>query len=443
MKKMRLEFSNEKDGVSVRFKKKKFSLKYPNDIWKRYPYKDVLFDNIAYLLSICVPLVARAKEVNYNTGFPLIKKDIDKIVIENLRGVTEEYKREKPSELIKNFKEIKYNFNGGVKQPDYKLNPDERANVALSCGKDSLLSLGVCHEIGLNPVITYINDTVSPTENRIKLDFFKKIAKELKLDNNIVTNQVEKLNDFEFWNKPETCIGYSHLLSSFCLLSLPICYDYNAKYTVLGNEQDMEFQFVNKEGEKVYASFEQSIEGMKVLNKMVSGFGDHQVISVIKPLVDIALVKVLHKRYSNLGKYQVSCPCLDATNNPRWCQEDSTCTLQYLFYKAHGIDVKKNGFSKNLFDKKYKDYFALFNGKKVDVYNRNEEAKEQDLIAFYLAYKNKAKGYLVDLFKKKFLDEAKEKEDLLYKKFFKIYPSSMPSKIKQEVVSIYKEELNL
>ena len=63
------------------------------------------------------------------------------------------------------------------------------------------------------------------------------------------------------------------------------------------------------------------------------------------------------------------------------------------------------------------------------------------MFAFYLAYRNRAKGYLMNLFKKRFLKEAKSKEDKLYKNFFKIGKFVNFPKQRDEILSIYKEEL--
>jgi len=110
--------------------------------------------------------------------------------------------------------------------------------------------------------------------------------------------------------------------------------------------------------------------------------------------------------------------------------------------KANNTDVTLIGFHTDLFQKKFKNCYALFEGKEVDNYESSKEARDQQLLAFYMAYKNGMSGDLINLFKKKFLDEAKEREDELYNFFFGIHKSHLPPKIKQAVESIYREELN-
>jgi len=50
---------------------------------------------------------------------------------------------------------------------------------------------------------------------------------------------------------------------------------------------------------------------------------------------------------------------------------------------------------------------------------------------------------LVKEFESRFLDEAQAREDELYKTFFGIHESiTLPSEVKNNVMSIYKEALN-
>ncbi len=110
--------------------------------------------------------------------------------------------------------------------------------------------------------------------------------------------------------------------------------------------------------------------------------------------------------------------------------------------KANGIDTKLVGLRSNLLNKRHKELYCLFDGKEKDCYEKSKEARDEQVLAFYLAYKNKEGGYLIDLFKKKFLKEAKSREDYLFKKFFSLHKSvTMPKKIKREVFSIFREEL--
>jgi hypothetical protein len=67
---------------------------------------------------------------------------------------------------------------------------------------------------------------------------------------------------------------------------------------------------------------------------------------------------------------------------------------------------------------------------------------EQIKFAYYLAYRNGARGYIMDKFKRKFLKDVAADEDRLYKEYFSIHSTELiPKKLRKRVVSIYKEEL--
>lgn len=444
---MELRCDKSKNGLLINFDNKKFSLSYPKKIWKSYPnsVKGVLIDNLAHLLTINFPLVAGIKKLKYNTSSPLFKSFFDTVVINSLPGAVEDYKI-KTEDAIKQFLNIDYEFDGSeIKLPSYyNFEPEEKAVVSLSCGKDSLLSLAVCNEIGLNPVAVYVNDTVSPSENKIKIKFGNKLCKENDIEFHVVRNEIEKLNDFESWRKKETCVGYTHMVTGFSLIALPFLHHSRSKYIVIGNQKNMEFKFCNKDGFFTYPSFDQSIEWMKEQDKMIKTMTDRKagIVSVIEPLTNIAIIRILNKRYGKFAKYEISCDSLDGSREKRWCHNCSKCARLSLMIKGNKIDVKTVGFKKNLLNKGNIDLYCLFGGKKVGIYEKSMEARDEQLLAFYMAYRNGEKGYLIDLFKEKFLEEAKSREDELIKRFFSIQDSvTMPKNIKKSVFSIYKEEL--
>jgi hypothetical protein len=440
---MKLDFSISGTGISLSTQKGKFRIKYPHDIWKSFPGKEFLAENIAYLNTICTPLVSGAKELRYNTPMPIFKKDFDVSVLKDIPSIAEDG-RQSTQKLLSQFKKAKYIFQKYTpKKPVFSAKTGERAVVPFSCGKDSLLTLAVCSEIGLRPVPVYVNDTVSPRENKLKLRLIKKIAKKNKLSFGIVENSIEKLNDFEFWGKGETDKGYSHLVMSFGFIVIPFLKRYKAKYLVYGNEHDLNSSFVNKDGVRSYSSYDQSFEGTKRIGRLISmaTLGKSTATSIISPLYDLAIMKVLHYRYPNLGKCQSSCPGLDAVRQKRWCYKCADDVRFAIYMLAIGKSPKDIGIRKNMMAKKYIKYHTIFNKKEKGRYEK-AEGDEQLKFAYYLALKNGAKGYAIDLFKKKFLKEIKPKEGRLYKKYFSIHDASLiPKKIRKMVVSVYKEEL--
>ncbi|MBT3985159.1 hypothetical protein HOD38_00205 [archaeon] len=438
---MDLEIKRQPNGITIN---NKYQLKFPKLIWQAYPEKEFLTDNLAHLLTINTPLISKNNKVNYNTSLPLLKSFFSTAIINSIAHSTDDYDQS-TQETIKQFLNIDYKFkNNQVKYPNYKEQLEENAIVSFSAGKDSLLSLAAAQELDLNPVGVYINDTVSPTENKLKLKHMEKISNEHKIPIHIVKNELEKLNDFETWDTEETCLGYTHMLTGFSLLALPFSHYYKAKHIIVGNQEDMNFYFVNKEGYRTYPAYDQTREWMRQQNIMLSLITNKEakLSSLIQPLTNIAIMRVLFKRYPDFAKYEISCDCLDASLESRWCHECSKCARLGLFLVANNINPKIANL-KPLFNKEHKKLYCLFQGKEADCYEKSEEARDQQLLAFYLAYKNKARGYLIDLFKKQFLAEAQEREDQLINHFFKLHSmKNLPKNIVKPLKSIYSEELN-
>ena len=443
---MKLNFSQEGYGIKVKHEGRNYRLIYPGKIWERYPSqsKDFLFDNLAHLLTINSVLVKEEDLVEYNTSLPLFKSFFDKVVLKSLPHAIEDYKIS-TFEMMKRFLNTSYRFKDlKVKKPFYEGVNGGNAIISLSCGKDSLLSLGLAKELGLNPVGIYINDTVSPPENKLKLNFLEHISRKFGVKIFNVVNEIEKLNDFETWNKDETCVGYTHMLTGFSLMALPFNHYLKARYVVVGNQANMNFGFRNKDGFWTYPAFDQTREWMKQQNIMLGLMtGDRvKLMSLIEPLTNIAIMKILHGRYKELGKYEISCDCLDYSEERRWCHDCNKCCRLFLMMKAVGADVEGVGFHSDLLKKKFKKYYVLFEGSRVDCYEKSSEARDVQLFSFYLAYKQGVKGELVELFKKKFLSEAKGREDELYKKFFGIGDmSSVPMDLRERLGRILEEEL--
>ncbi|NOZ24247.1 MAG: hypothetical protein GXP25_24490 [Planctomycetes bacterium] len=440
-----LFFKETARGLGLTCGGRKLRLDYPDKIWRAYPRaaKAVLVDNLAHVLTINMPLVSGAETVRYNTAVPVFKPAYDSMVIEGIPGSVEPYP-EDTAEVIRRFLNINYIFESNdAKHPVWKSKGSERAVVATSCGKDSLLSLAVCHELGLDPVPVYINDTVSPTENRIKQKFLKKLTKEFGFECHIVTNAIEQINDFETWGKDETCLGYMHMMTGFALILLPFAHYYKARYIVLGNQQNMNFGFLNKDGYWTWPSFDQTHYWTKRQDTMVrvlTGGATH-VVSVIEPLTNIAIMRVLMHEYPDFAKYLVSCDCLDASAESRWCHNCSKCARMQMLIRAAGSDIREVGFSEDMIEKKHRKFYCLFDGSEVDNYERSAESRDEQLLAFFMAWQNGASGPLMIEFEKDFLAEAMEREEELQKRFFTFYhPFAIPDKLRKRVLNFYERE---
>jgi len=446
----KLFFAEQKNGLNVKLENKVFRLTYPEAIWQNYPdkEKDFLVDNLSYLLTCAFPLVSGFKKIRYNTSYPLLKPFFQQMVVRDIPSSTEDYPFS-TTEVLKNFLNLEIEFKDyNIKNPVYRIKPDkDRVIIPLSFGKDSLLTLAVAREMGLKPICIYINDTVSRLENKLKLKLVEKISRDYNVNCFIIKNQIENFNDFEYWGQNESCLGYAHMIAGFCLLTLPFAYFFKARYIALGNQQDMSFSFWNKEGYRAFPSYDQSLEGTRQLNAIIkiSTQNKVNVISLIEPLTNLAVTKILHYRYPDVSKIEISCDALNTLENrQRWCLNCSKCARLYIFMKAWGINTKELGFTRELLGKESEKLYSLFSGKLTDNYEKSKQARDEQLLAFYLAYKNDTKGYLIDEFKKKFLAEAERREKSLQKKFLKLHSmETIPENLKSRVGKIYRQALQV
>jgi len=386
-----------------------------------------------------MPLISEIDNLNYNTPKPLFEDEIKDIILHQIPGIADDYDLD-TSQTIDRFKNINYQFTG-QSNVDAVANAHEGAILLLSCGKDSLLTLGFARELDLDTTPIHVNDTTTPYENSVSLETVKKLKKNFDINIEIITNNIEKLNDFETWNKPPTCLGYSHMITGFCFLSLPFLHN-NASMILLGNQQNMNFSFRTKQDYLSYPSYDQTTTAKRQQEKMLNHLNkQYRVLSLIEPLTDIAETKILFSRYPELAKYQFSCNCLYGSIEKRWCHACNKCARLSIFMLAHGFDVKSIGL-RGMLSKRFKNYYTLFGmNPKIDRYEKSPEARDQQLLAFYMAYKNGTKGQLMDLFKRNFLSEAVTREDELRKKFFKIYKTDLPNTLQKKLHTILNEEL--
>ena len=107
---MHLNFKISKRGIRLKTNRS-FNLTYPNKIWKNFSQKEKSFflDNLAYLNTLCLPLVAQIPELNYNTPKPFFKKTFDQSLLKDIPSAVDSYP-ETSKEMLQRFKNINYNF---------------------------------------------------------------------------------------------------------------------------------------------------------------------------------------------------------------------------------------------------------------------------------------------------------------------------------------------
>jgi hypothetical protein len=352
------------------------------------------------------------------------------------------------TELVKEFVNLKTNFKDNeIKFPRYRHESREDSSVvSLSFGKDSLLTWSVCREIGINPQVAYIVEPALTYEechkDRLALEFQKEFGVELQK----IDHTTGQLRDCHRLGLGKSEVGWGLQSTQYAIMILPIADHFQSRYILFGNEQSCGEFYMDKQGFICYPAYDQCHTWTKQIDSITRqlSLGGVHTMSIIEPLNDIAVVYTLFERYPEVAKYHMSCFVeTEAGKDHRWCLDCSVCSKMYLLIRACGFDPKTVGLDRNMLDSGMRDYYSLFGGSDVQTYALTGRGRDEQLFAFYLAWRNGDKSSLVDEFATRFLDEAQAREDELYKTFFGIHKSiTLPKNIEKKVVSIYKEVLN-
>ncbi len=433
-------------GIRLNVMGMPFDIVYPKDIWQKYPqfYKKILSENLAFALTFHLPYLYKVNSLNYLMARPISESFFFKAFILALPS-TALMKKESSSGLIKKLFEIEYCFIQEKNILTSNLPPRETnktAILAFSFGKDSLLTYSLCRELGIKTVPIFIKEPLTEQENFHKEKLREKFLKESYQDVLMIDNQVGELRE-----PGEGWYGWELQLTQYALMILPIVYANKARYLFFANEQSCNDGFLNKEGFWCNPVYEQSAKWTEQIGDLVQllGIKNLKVGSLIEPIHEIAIIKILHHRYPEIAKYQTSCFAEkpEAKIN-RWCGNCSKCARMYIFFLANNINPVEIGIPTNMLELKYKHKFSLFEDGNIkdSGYDQSGLGRDEQLLAFLLAYRNGYKGELMDLFKSLYLKEAVKREKELREKFFGIHSTNtIPKELKDKVLNIYREEL--
>jgi len=433
-------------GIRFNLENQSFEIIYPENIWQKYPpfQKKLLSENLTFALTFHLPYFNQSNSLNYLMARPVSEPFLFKGFISALPS-TALMKKESTTKLIKKLFEIDYHFIQGKNILTTNLFPRQTNKTAIlpfSFGKDSLLTYSLLKELGINPIPVFVKEPLSVEENYHIEILAKKFFEEFKEKVLFIENQAGKLREAgKGW------YGWELQLTQYAIMLLPIILANRARYLFFSNEQSCNEEFLDKEGFWCNPVYEQSVKWLEQMNDLfqILGIKNLEVGSLIEPLNDLAIVKILHHRYPKIAKYQTSCSAEtpEAKFN-RWCGNCSKCARLFIFFLANKIDPKKIGIPTNMLELKYKNKYALFEdgNNKDSAYDESRVGRDEQLLAFFLAYKNGKKGELIDLFKSLYLKEAEKREKELKEEYFGIHSTkTLPKELKDKLLNIYKEEL--
>lgn len=438
-------------GLLVRINNKTIRLRYPVSIWQRFPktHRAVLTQNIAFSLTFQLPyLYPTVSRMHYSMPVPLSEPFLFKglsLALPSTAIMQTHKDMRVTSNLLRKLFEIEYVFLGKKTQiPPYnRTSLSDHAVMPFTFGKDSLLTFALARELGLTVHPVYISEPYFPYEEFIKRFLAESFQKEFRVRIMLLRNTLGVLREPDGW------FGWELQLTQYSLMLLPYVYAKKAGFILFSNEQSCNDTVTDEDGFRCNPVFEQSHAWLLQNSLMASIIGGNSLSigTLLEPIHEIAIEKILHTRYPQIGKYQSSCdlPEGQPKSGGRWCENCSKCGRIYVFLLAHGIDPKRVGFRHDLLRDKYHHLYTIFSERRMKEfgYDQSEAGKDEQILAFLMAYRKGWKGPVMRSFVRRYLSYAKKRERFLRQTYFGIHSrKTIPSAIRGKILRIYKQELS-
>lgn len=436
-------------GFSVKINDRTIRMKYPPSIWGRFPktHRKILTQNISFGLTFQLPyLYTSIHRMLYSMPVPLSESFFFKglaMALPSTAIMQSQKDQRVTSNLLRKLYDIDYVFSSHKADiPPYnRTSMSNRAIMPFTFGKDSLLTFALARELGIHVYPVYISEPYSPYEEVAKKLLSESFRREFHTQINFLRNSLGILREPSGW------FGWELQLTQYSLMLLPYVYARRAGYIFFSNEQSCDDLVMDEDGFRYNPVFEQSHGWLLQNSLMASVIGGNSLSigSLLEPIHEIAIIKILHKRYPEIGKYQTSC---DLPEKPkadgRWCENCSKCGRMYIYLLAHGISPKTVGFKRDLLRTKYHHIYTIFSTSRIKEfgYDQSELGKNEQILAFYLAYQRGYRGPVMSSFIRRYLPYARKHETALRKNFFGIHSTrTIPQDIKAKVLRIYRQEL--
>ncbi|MBS3170130.1 hypothetical protein J4210_06630 [Candidatus Woesearchaeota archaeon] len=457
---LQVSTKTREEGITLALRQgpfyRRFKILFPPEIWKACPeqLKTAIRNNIAFLSSMELGVTFSLPQINYDTPFPELKSAFRELLF-NLLLFDAHADQKKTDEYLRRFANTTYTFSETAPPKAESWNTKERSINTMTFGKESLVSFGLAEELGLRPQLVtisepdwnviYRNQHFRTFECKHKEHLIREFEAEFDVKIHNVHNGLGDLRFYGHWDIDETEMGWNSQLTEFLLLLTPFNSFYNSRYMIFGHEQSCNDVYVNKDGFRYNPFYDQSSEWIRHMSAMLHTItnGSTQALSLVQPLHEIAVSRILYQRYPQLAKYQMSCHLdNDGAEKNRWCNNCSKCALCFIFMKALGFDPAAVGL-KELLSLKSKKLYPLFSNYVPQAERKADEPHEDEqLLAFFLATERGVKGELMELFKEKFYAEAKEREAELKETYFGVHePKNIPASLWKKIKPIYEEEL--
>ncbi|TVM02895.1 MAG: hypothetical protein CV087_07960 [Candidatus Brocadia sp. WS118] len=444
MKDIAIHASVKPDGFTTAIDGKKITTTYPNGVWRAVPKseREKLAQTATYFVTRHLAL-SKKRTLEYGFAPPPMRLMYDYGLFYSMSEAPFEF-TEKNLTMDDVLRDV-YNTEFSVRFANTPAKETKRSQhvqtdsktivMPLSFGKDSLLTFALSRELGFTVYPLFFEEPTCTYQNKKKRELRAGLAREFGVP---VTPFINALGNLR--QAGSMMWGWDMLLLQYTTLLMPYIWKHKPEYFFWSNEQSTNEHAQTHEGYYVNYTHEQSVQWTLHLTNLLRSFNlNTTIVSLLEPVHELVILSILHKRYPEIGKYQLSCD--GEKTKYRWCGRCFECARVYLFFMALGIEPKRVGLMDNMFDKKKKDLFYLFAEKKEDL-NIVFQSYPERLLAFYLAYKRGVRGGLMDEFEKTLLPTVEKQKRQLSAKYLAAHPSrTIPEPIKSKLYAIYQTEI--
>jgi hypothetical protein len=404
---LRVDAGYNRKGLEIRLNGGTYKVDYPAKVWGSLDddAKRLIVDHVAFMSTSYLPIVLKKKGIIYSTRQPMLESFAFKSTIYDLpsSALLDGY----PTvDYLQRYYNTDFIFEGGetvVWGKGYK--PLNKAIISFTSGKESLLSLAVCMELGIEPVLVNVVEPSNLYEEKHRRKLLKKMEAEFGVEWYMLRHEPGAFHDGRKMGYKPSSLGWGNQLLYYLFLFLPFMIRNRARYVFYGNEYSCDKEAPHPEGFRTNYCFDQSSGWTLQLDSVarILTRGSARVGSLVGPLNEIAVTKVLHGGFPDLAKYQMSCFCEDPpAEEHRWCCACSKCARTNVFIRGLGYDPGRVGFWKDMFTEEHAGLFSALKElqprsnraadfpKKSDLpadvgFDRSGLGREEQELALYLA----------------------------------------------------------
>ena len=452
---LRVDADFDENGLEIRLGDSTYRVDYPEAVWKTLPddAKKLIVDHVAFMSTNYLPIVLGKKGIIYSTRQPVLESlafesmiyDIPSSALLDGRSATD---------TLRSYYNADFRFEGGetvVWSGEYQ--PRNRAIISFTSGKESLLTLAVCRELGIEPVLVNVVEPSNIYEEKHRRGLLRGMADELGFEWYMLHHEPGVFHDGKRMGYKPSSLGWGTQLLYYLLLYLPFMIKFDARYIFFGNENSCDKEAPPTEGFRTNYCFDQSSRWTMQMDNAARLLtrDSARVGSLVGPLNEIAVTKVLHDGYPELAKYQMSCFCEDPpAEEHRWCCSCSKCARTYAFIRGQGYDPATVGFWRDMFTEEHTDLFPALGGTKTFGFDKSGLGREEQELSLYMAAQREPDNPFLQRYMKTSMYNGVAGEggagNERFRRDYELYLTpqyyeAMPPELREKVYAIYNRVL--